>query len=108
LVVNLFLSASVFQQVPQAPPDVIFDLTAKYKADTNPNKVNVGVGAFRTDDLKPYVLPVVKKVKRISFKSFAHSTLNIRLMQSCLTTMLSITNTNLLPVNLLSLTLLLV
>ena len=57
-------TASVFQEVPQAPPDMIFNLTAQYKADTNPNKINIGVGAFRTDELKPYVLPVVKKVKR--------------------------------------------
>lgn len=59
-----FFLVSVFNEVPQAPPDVIFDLTAKYKADTNPKKVNVGVGAFRTDELKPYVLPVVKKVRK--------------------------------------------
>lgn len=52
----------MFQNVPQAPADVIFSLTAGYKADTHPQKINVGVGAFRTDELKPYVLPVVKKV----------------------------------------------
>lgn len=54
---------SVFQEVPQAPPDAIFNLTAQYKADSNSNKINIGVGAFRTDELKPYVLPVVKKVR---------------------------------------------
>ncbi|KAI7860552.1 aspartate aminotransferase [Circinella umbellata] len=59
--------ASVFETVPQAPADVIFSLTAAYKADTNPNKINVGVGAFRTDELKPYVLPVVKKADAILF-----------------------------------------
>ncbi|KAI9490916.1 aspartate aminotransferase [Zychaea mexicana] len=58
---------SVFDAVPQAPADVIFSLTAQYKADTDPNKVNVGVGAFRTDDLKPYVLPVVKKADTVLF-----------------------------------------
>ncbi|KAL1930692.1 hypothetical protein VTP01DRAFT_10854 [Rhizomucor pusillus] len=60
-------SVSVFQEVPQAPPDVIFSLTAGYKADTHPQKINVGVGAFRTDELKPYVLPVVKKADAILF-----------------------------------------
>ncbi|KAF7724992.1 Aspartate aminotransferase, cytoplasmic [Apophysomyces ossiformis] len=60
-------SVSVFQQVPQAPPDVIFHLTAQYKADTDPRKINVGVGAFRTDEQKPYVLPVVKKADAILF-----------------------------------------
>ena len=43
---------------------MIFSLTAGFKKDTNPQKVNVGVGAFRTDELKPYVLPVVKKVNK--------------------------------------------
>ncbi|KAI9010367.1 aspartate aminotransferase [Phycomyces nitens] len=58
---------SVFSSVPVAPPDVIFHLTAQYKADTDPKKVNVGVGAFRTDKLQPYVLPVVKKADTILF-----------------------------------------
>lgn len=40
----------------------IFKLTAAYKADTFPQKVNLGVGAYRDDDNKPWVLPVVKKV----------------------------------------------
>ncbi|KAI8099398.1 aspartate aminotransferase [Halteromyces radiatus] len=61
------MSVSVFQNVPQAPADVIFSLTAGYKADTHPQKINVGVGAFRTDELKPYILPVVKKADAILF-----------------------------------------
>lgn len=36
-------------------------MTAAYKADTYPQKVNLGVGAYRDDDSKPWVLPVVKK-----------------------------------------------
>ena len=40
----------------------IFKLTAAYKADTYQNKVNLGVGAYRDDNNKPWVLPVVKKV----------------------------------------------
>ncbi|KAI7866623.1 aspartate aminotransferase [Spinellus fusiger] len=63
--------ASVFQSVAQAPPDVIFNLTAQYKADTHPQKVNVGVGAFRTDNLQPYVLPVVKKADALLFHNEA-------------------------------------
>jgi aspartate/tyrosine/aromatic aminotransferase len=42
--------------------DSIFKLTAAYQADTFPQKVNLGVGAYRDDDNKPWVLPVVKKV----------------------------------------------
>ncbi|KAI8394073.1 aspartate aminotransferase [Radiomyces spectabilis] len=62
-------SASIFQQVPKAAPDAIFHLTAQYKADTDPKKINVGVGAYRTDELKPYVLPVVKKADAILFNN---------------------------------------
>lgn len=58
----LAIDVSFFQQIPQAAPDAIFHLTAQYTADTDPRKVNVGVGAYRDDNLKPYVLPVVKKV----------------------------------------------
>ena len=42
--------------------DSIFKLTAAYQADTFPQKVNLGVGAYRDDNNKPWVLPVVKKV----------------------------------------------
>lgn len=44
------------------PPDVILGITEAYKKDPNPNKVNLGVGAYRDDEGKPFVLPSVKKV----------------------------------------------
>jgi len=59
------MSAEIWQQVPLAPPDSIFKLTAAYKADTFEKKVNLGVGAYRDDDNKPWVLPVVKKATQI-------------------------------------------
>ncbi|KAJ8078672.1 hypothetical protein PM082_012955 [Marasmius tenuissimus] len=58
-------TADVWQNVPLAPPDSIFKLTAAYKADTFEKKVNLGVGAYRDDDNKPWVLPVVRKVEQI-------------------------------------------
>lgn len=57
--------AETWQNVPLAPPDSIFKLTAAYKTDTFPSKVNLGVGAYRDDNNKPWVLPVVKKAKAI-------------------------------------------
>jgi len=57
-----------FADVPIKPPDVIFDTKTKYKADPNPNKLNLGVGAYRDDDLKPYVLNVVKKAEALMLK----------------------------------------
>ncbi|THH19416.1 hypothetical protein EW146_g1763 [Bondarzewia mesenterica] len=58
-------SAESWEKVPLAPPDSIFKLTAAYKADPFPRKVNLGVGAYRDDDSKPWVLPVVKKASEI-------------------------------------------
>jgi aspartate aminotransferase len=55
------LMTSIFD-IAQAPADPIFKLTADYKADADPQKINLGVGAYRGDDGKPWVLPVVKKV----------------------------------------------
>ncbi len=54
--------ASTFDNVPLAPADPIFFLTASFKADTNADKVNLGVGAYRDDNGKPWILPADKKV----------------------------------------------
>ncbi|KIP08181.1 hypothetical protein PHLGIDRAFT_29717 [Phlebiopsis gigantea 11061_1 CR5-6] len=62
---NGTIHAETWSQVPLAPPDSIFKLSAAYKDDTFPNKVNLGVGAYRDDDNKPWVLPVVKKATKI-------------------------------------------
>jgi aspartate aminotransferase len=48
--------------VPQAPEDPLFGLMAAYRADSFDKKVDLGVGAYRDNDGKPWVLPVVKKV----------------------------------------------
>ena len=48
--------------VPQAPEDPLFGLMAAFKADTFDKKVDLGIGAYRDNDAKPWVLPVVKKV----------------------------------------------
>lgn len=47
------------------PPDAILGITEAYKKDSNPKKVNLGVGAYRDDKGKPYVLPSVRKVTRL-------------------------------------------
>lgn len=48
--------------VPQAPEDPLFGLMAAFKKDTDPKKVDLGIGAYRDDNAKPWVLPVVKEV----------------------------------------------
>ncbi|KAI0392000.1 PLP-dependent transferase [Xylariaceae sp. FL0594] len=51
--------------VPQAPEDPLFGLMRAFKADDYPQKVDVSVGAYRDDNAKPWVLPVVKKADEI-------------------------------------------
>ena len=48
--------------VPQAPEDPLFGLMAAYRADSSDKKVDLGIGAYRDNNAKPWVLPVVKKV----------------------------------------------
>ncbi|KAI1332351.1 PLP-dependent transferase [Xylariaceae sp. FL0255] len=51
--------------VPQAPADPLFGLLANFKADDHPDKLDVIIGAYRDDNAKPWVLPVVKKADDI-------------------------------------------
>lgn len=51
--------------VPQAPEDPLFGLMRAFRADTDPNKVDLGIGAYRDNNAKPWVLPVVKKADEI-------------------------------------------
>ncbi|KAG8923935.1 Aspartate aminotransferase, cytoplasmic [Tulasnella sp. 417] len=72
-------SIQVWQSVPLAPPDSIFKLTAAYKTDTDPRKVNLGVGAYRDDNNKPWILPSIKEANKrlLSDESLDHEYLPI-------------------------------
>ena len=63
MVSRLALLNDQFKHVPMAPADPILGLTAGFKADKNPKKVNLGVGAYRDNNGKPYVFPIVRKVE---------------------------------------------
>lgn len=45
------------------PPDPILGVSEAVKKDTNPKKMNLGVGAYRDDQGKPFVLSCVRKVQ---------------------------------------------
>ena len=47
------------------PPDPIIGLNEAFQKDDHPDKVIVGVGAYRDDEGKPYVLPCVREAERI-------------------------------------------
>jgi aspartate aminotransferase len=47
------------------PPDAIIGVNEAFKKDTNPKKMNLGVGAYRDDKGKPFVLPSVRKAEKL-------------------------------------------
>ena len=54
-----------YESLEMAPPDAILKLSTGYAACTAPEKVNLGIGAYRDDDGNPYVFPVVKKAENL-------------------------------------------
>lgn len=57
--------SSWWSHVEMGPPDPILGVTEAFKRDSNPKKINLGVGAYRDDAGKPYVLPVVRKAEAL-------------------------------------------
>jgi aspartate aminotransferase len=47
--------------VPKGPEDPILGVTLAFNKDTSPKKMNLGVGAYRDDNNKPYILPTVRQ-----------------------------------------------
>lgn len=54
---------SRFAQIKPAPPIAIFALSKAYQQDTNQKKVDLGIGAYRDNTARPWVLPVVRKAQ---------------------------------------------
>ena len=57
-----------FAEIPLAPPDKILGITEAYNNDSNPKKINLGVGAYRDNSGKPIIFPSVKKAEEILLK----------------------------------------
>ncbi|CAY71787.1 uncharacterized protein PAS_chr4_0974 [Komagataella phaffii GS115] len=53
------------QNIPQLPPDPLFGLKARYTADSRSDKVDLGIGAYRDNDGKPWVLPAVSRAETL-------------------------------------------
>ncbi|KAI9804549.1 MAG: hypothetical protein M1825_001449 [Sarcosagium campestre] len=53
------------EAVPLAAQDPLFGLMAAYRKDTFEKKVDLGIGAYRDDNAKPWILPVVKEADEI-------------------------------------------
>ena len=55
---------STWANVEQGPPDAILGITEAFKKDTFEQKINLGVGAYRDDAGKPFVLPSVLEAEK--------------------------------------------
>ena len=63
------LSASMFSAVEMAPRDPILGINEAFAADTNPNKVNLGVGVYYDDNGKLPLLQCVQTAEKLMMDS---------------------------------------
>ncbi|XGW06277.1 hypothetical protein V3C99_016521 [Haemonchus contortus] len=56
---------SFFEGVAVAPPIEVFHMNKMFMDEKDPNKVNLTVGAYRTEEGKPWVLPVVREAEKL-------------------------------------------
>lgn len=56
--------SSRFTGIQLGPPIEVFAIQKAFEDDTYEKKVNLTIGAYRTNEAKPWVLPVVKKVEK--------------------------------------------
>lgn len=55
----------MFEVLPKLPADPILGLSAAYKEDSNPNKIDLGVGVYKDEDGKTPILTSVAKAQNI-------------------------------------------
>jgi aromatic-amino-acid transaminase len=63
------MNTSLLSAVEMAPRDPILGVTEAFNADTNPNKVNLGVGVYCADDGKVPVLECVRRAEQMLAES---------------------------------------
>lgn len=56
---------STWSKLEAAPPDPILGLNEAFKKDTNPKKQLLGMGVYRDDNNKPYVLNSIRKAEKL-------------------------------------------
>lgn len=64
-----------FSHVDLAPEDSILGTIAAFNSDKHEKKVNLGVGAYRDEEGKPYVYEIVRKVEKEIQQSASHVSL---------------------------------
>jgi aromatic-amino-acid transaminase len=71
---NPSVSASLFSAIEMAPRDPILGITEAFNADTNPAKINLGVGVYYDDNGKVPLLACVQKAEAILIEQAAPRT----------------------------------
>lgn len=80
---SLVACGSWWKHVEMGPPDAILGVSEAWKRDTNPNKMNLGVGAYRDGQGKPFILPSVRAAEaQISAKMLDHEYLGMTGLES--------------------------
>lgn len=71
--------SQLFTNVKELPPDPLFGLKARYVQDKRLDKVDLGIGAYRDNNGKPWILPAVKKAesKLVNSPDYNHEYLSI-------------------------------
>lgn len=59
----------MFQTIERRPPDPILGLSAAYKSDTNPNKIDLGVGVYKDEEGRTPVVSAIKKAEEKLWQS---------------------------------------
>jgi aromatic-amino-acid transaminase len=67
-------SASIFSAIAMAPRDPILGITEAFNADTNPAKINLGVGVYYDDNGKVPLLQCVRKAEALMIEQQAPRT----------------------------------
>lgn len=69
----------LFKNVTKLPSDALFAIKARLAVDTRVPKVDLGIGAYRDNNGKPWILPTVRKAEKIiqADPAYNHEYLNI-------------------------------
>jgi len=63
------VASSYLAEIPMGAPDAILGIAENFKSCTDPNKVNVCVGAYRDENGKPWILPSVREAEKVMMDS---------------------------------------
>ncbi|GMH07048.1 hypothetical protein Nepgr_008888 [Nepenthes gracilis] len=66
------VNVSRFEGISMAPPDPTIGVSEAFRASTNERKLDLAVRAYRTEELQPYLLNVVKKAEMLMLERGEH------------------------------------